>query len=343
MGSNGGGTLKFLNRFDENELLNAYRVAVYSRTLDNRIINAQRQGIIGFHTPSAGHEIPQVAMGMLLEKDDIVINYYRDLTLLLFRGVPVENLLDHFLANSEDFSHGRNMPDHYNFREYGFYSVQSPVAMHLPFAVGAAYAKVIKKENGIVLSNTGDGGTSTGDFHAALNFASVWKMPIMFVIENNGYAISLPTSEQTKAPIEKKGEAYGIPGISFDGNDIFSALEGFIKAFEYVRTQRSPILVEARIYRMGPHSTSDDPKKYRKDEIVPGSSDDPLVKFKEKLKSLGILNEEFDNEIKKWATEDIERKLEERMKIPPPSKETIIYDVYENPTWIQEEERREWL
>lgn len=333
--------MKILNRFDEEELLNAYRIAVYSRTLDNRILMAQRQGIIGFHTPSSGHEVPQVAIGMLLEKEDIIINYYRDLTLLVYRGVPTEKIFDHMLANSEDSANGRNMPDHYNFREYGFYSVQSPVAMHLPFAVGAAYAKVMKGEKGIVLANTGDGGTSTGDFHAALNFASVFNLPVMFVIENNRFAISLPVEEQTKAPIEKKADAYGMPGISFDGNDIFAALEGFMKAFDYVRTNRKPILVEARIYRMGPHSTSDDPKKYRKDEITEGSKDDPIIRFEDKLKSLGILNDGMIAEIKKWAADDIEKKLEQRMKIPPPAPEKIFDDVYEKRTWVLEEERRE--
>ncbi|MGC8645525.1 MAG: thiamine pyrophosphate-dependent dehydrogenase E1 component subunit alpha [Thermoplasmata archaeon] len=323
-------------------LVSAYRTAVRARTLDLKITSAQRQGIIGFHVPAEGQEIIQVALGILAGKDDIIFNYYRDLALLLERGVPMAMIYDQLLGNSEDLQKGRQMPDHFSFREYNFSTVQSPVGTHLPLAVGAAYALRYQKKGGIVIATFGDGATSTSDFHAAMNFASVFSLPVLFVCENNGWAISLPVDRQTRAEIYKKGEAYAIPGKRVDGNDLISSLSGLSEAFDYVRSGSGPYLVEAVTYRIGPHSTSDDPKKYRVDEITDGSQKDPITRLENLLLSMGIVDQNFILTIKQEAKKEVDKVLEERLSIPPVKPESMFDDVYENPSWIQQEERREF-
>lgn len=323
------------------QALTAYKNAVRARTLDIKIINAQRQGIIGFHVPAQGQEMIQIAIGMMAEKEDLIFSYYRDLALYLQRGVPVGDIFDQMLGNSRDLQKGRQMPDHFSFSEYNFSTVQSPVGSHLPLTVGAAYAMRYNKKKGIVIVTFGDGATSTSDFHAALNFASVYNLGILFICENNGFAISLPVSKQTKADIYKKGSAYGIPGKRVDGNDLIASLAGLQEAFDYVRSGKGPYLVEAVTYRIGPHSTSDDPKKYRVDEITDGSDKDPIRRLENLMLKMGAVDSNFIQTTKIEAKQEVDKALDERMKIPPTEPSSIFDDVYEKPTWIQEEERRD--
>jgi TPP-dependent pyruvate/acetoin dehydrogenase alpha subunit len=323
------------------QTISAYKTAVLARTLDIKIINAQRQGIIGFHVPNQGQEMIQIAIGMLSEKDDFIFNYYRDLALLLQRGVPLSLIFDQMLSNSNDLQKGRQMPDHFSFKEFNFTTVQSPVGAHLPLAVGAAYSIKYTKKKGIVIATFGDGATSTSDFHAALNLASVYNLSVLFVCENNGWAISLPSSKQTKAEIYKKGAAYNIPGKRVDGNDLISSLLGLQEALNYVRDGKGPYLVEATTYRIGPHSTSDDPKKYRSDEITDGSENDPIRRLENLMLKMGVVDPSFIQSVKAQAKEEIDKTMDERMTIPPVDPSTMFDDVYESPSWIQEEERRE--
>lgn len=322
-------------------LLEAYRTAVRARTLDNKITNAQRQGIIGFHVPSEGQEIIQVAIGMAAEKEDLIFNYYRDLALLLQRGVPLSMIFDQLLGNTEDLQKGRQMPDHFSFKEFNFSTVQSPVGSHLPIAVGAAYTIRYSKKKGIVIATFGDGATSTSDFHSAMNFASVFNLPVLFVCENNGWAISLPTSRQTKAEIFKKAEAYGMPGKKVDGNDFISSLSVIEEAMNYIRAGNGPYLIEAVTYRIGPHSTSDDPKKYRVDEITDGGENDPLRRLERLMLSMGIIDPGTIQKIREDAKVEIDSELERRQSLGHPPPDSLFDDVYENKRWVLEEERRE--
>jgi TPP-dependent pyruvate/acetoin dehydrogenase alpha subunit len=323
------------------QAITAYKNAVRARTLDIKIINAQRQGIIGFHVPAQGQEMIQIAIGMMAEKEDLIFSYYRDLALYLQRGVPVSDIFDQMLGNSSDLQKGRQMPDHFSFSDYNFSTVQSPVGSHLPLTVGAAYAMRYNKKKGIVIATFGDGATSTSDFHAALNFASVYNLGVLFICENNGFAISVPVSRQTKADIYKKGSAYGIPGKRVDGNDLIASLAGLQEAFDYVRSGKGPYIVEAVTYRIGPHSTSDDPKKYRVDEITDGSDKDPIRRLENLMLKMGVVDSNFIQTTKIEAKEEVDKALDERMNIPQTEPSSIFDDVYEKPTWIQEEERRD--
>ncbi len=332
-----------IGSLSNDQILSAYENAVRSRTLDIKVVNAQRQGIIGFHVPSEGQEILQTAIGMLLHKEDIIFGYYRDFSLLMKMGIPVSKILDQMLGNQADIEKGRQMPDHFSFKEYNFSTIQSPVGAHLPLATGAAYALKYRKEEGIVVANFGDGATSTSDFHAAMNFAAVFNLKVLFICENNGWAISLPTKKQTVADIYRKADAYGMPGKRVDGNDLISSLNGISEAMDYVRSGKGPYLIEGVTYRMGAHSTSDDPKKYRVDEITDGSDNDPIRRLEKLMLSMGMINEAQISEIKRRAREEMDAVIEERRKIPKPEPESIFEDLYSEPAWIQEEEKRSIL
>ncbi len=333
--------MAIVGNLSNDQAISAYRNAVRARVLDMKIISAQRQGIIGFHVPSQGQEMIQIAIAMLADKEDLIFSYYRDLAMLLQRGVPLSLIFDQMLGNSNDFQKGRQMPDHFSFKEFNFSTVQSPVGAHLPLTVGAAYSMRYTKKKGIVIATFGDGATSTSDFHAALSMASVYNLGVLFICENNGWAISFPASKQSKADIYKKGAAYGIPGKRVDGNDLIGSLAGLQEAFDYVRSGKGPYLVEAVTYRIGPHSTSDDPKKYRVDEITDGGEKDPINRLENLLLKMGVVDSNFIQSTRMQAKEEIDKTMEERMSIPPSEPSTIFDDVYEKPTWIQEEERRD--
>lgn len=316
---------------------------VLSRTLDKKVITAQRQGRVGFYTPSMGQEATQVGASMALGKQDIIYEYYRDVALMIHRGVPIDILVDQVMGNSSDLSMGRQMPSHFMAKKYNFMSIQSPVATNLPLAVGAAYAIKYRKTDQIVLATFGDGSSSTPDFHAAMNLAAVFNLPIVFLCENNGWAISLPVEKQTKTEIWKKADAYGMRGVKVDGNDFIETFKVMSEAVQNARSGNGPTLVEAVSYRMGPHSTSDDTSKYRTDEVTEGSEKDPIVIAEGMLKEMGFLNDSVINRIKEESVRIVDEKFEEREKIPPPDPETMFNDVLSEMTWILEEQKRDIL
>jgi TPP-dependent pyruvate/acetoin dehydrogenase alpha subunit len=329
---------------DEKEkILNAYKAMVLSRTLDKKIIMTQRQGRVGFYTPTMGQEATQVGVSMALDDHDLIYEYYRDVPLMLHRGVPPDAIIDQIMGNSSDNAKGKQMPSHYSSKEHNFMSVQSPVATNLPLAVGAAYSLKYRHKEGVVLATFGDGSTSTPDFHAAMNLAAVFDLPVVFLCENNKWAISLPIERQTRAEIWKKAEGYGMRGVKVDGNDLLEMYKVSKEEIERVKREQKPVLIEAVSYRMGPHSTSDDPSKYRTDEVKEGSEKDPIVIFEKKLKEMNYLDDAEIEKIKKEAKERIDRIFDEREKVPPPKPESIFDDVYEKSNWVIDEQRSETL
>ncbi len=316
---------------------------ILSRTLDKKIITAQRQGRVGFYTPTMGQEAAQVGLSMALDKDDLIYEYYRDVPMMLHRGVPIEIILNQVFGNRDDLAKGRQMPSHLVARDYNFMSVPSPVATNLPLAVGTAYAKVYRKEKGIVVASFGDGSTSTPDFHAAMNMAAVFNLPILFFCENNGWAISTPVEKQTKTEIWKKADAYGMVGMKADGNNLVEMYKTAQQAVEHVRSGKGPVLLEARCYRMGPHSTSDDPTKYQTDIVLDGSEKDPIVVSQNALKAIGLVNDQLIEKVRAESQRIVNEKFDQQEKIPPPDPETIFQDVYAKETWILREEREEIL
>lgn len=323
--------------------IRAFTAMVLSRTLDKKIVNAQRQGRVGFYTPTMGQEAAQVGVSMALEKDDWVFGYYRDVPMMLHRGVPMETVINQVMGNSADIAKGRQMPSHYSSKALKFMSVQSPVATNLPPATGSAYAFKYRKSKSIVVATFGDGATSTPDFHAAMNMASVYKLPIVFVCENNGFAISLPVEKQTAAEISKKAIAYGMPGVQVDGMNFLEVFQAARTAVSSARDGNGPTLIDARCYRMGPHSTSDDPSKYRSDEVAEESDKDPIIIAQKRLIEMNVMDGQLAGKIKHEAVKIVDEKFDECEKIPPPEPITAFQDVYKEMTWMLDEEVKDIL
>ncbi len=323
---------------ERNKFIKAYTAMVLSRTLDRKIVTSQRQGRVGFYTPTMGQEALQVGASMAMETADLIYGYYRDVPLMLHRGVPIETIINQIMGNDSDRAKGRQMPSHFSSKEFNFMSVQSPVATNLPLATGAAYALKYQKKKNIVLATFGDGSSSTPDFHAALNLAGVFELPVVFLCENNGWAISLPVERQTKVEIWTKAEAYGIKGVKADGNNFVDTYEKVNEAVKRAREGKGATLVEATSFRMGPHSTSDDPTKYRTENVEEGSEKDPIVVSEKILKQRKYVDDKMIENIKSRTHKLVEEKFNECEKISPPNPSTAFEGVYKNTTWMLKEE-----
>ncbi len=328
---------------EKSRLVKAYTAIVLARTLDKKIVVAQRQGRVGFYTPTMGQEALQIGASMALTEKDLIYGYYRDLPMMLHRGVPMEVIINQIMGNSEDSALGRQMPSHFSDKKRNFMSVQSPVATNLPVATGAAFTQKYRKTNSVVLATFGDGSTSTPDFHAAMNMAAVFNLPVIFLCENNGWAISLPVEKQTVAEIWMKAAAYGMRGLRVNGNDVIETHEVTLEAVKRAREGKGPTLIDAVSFRMGPHSTSDDPSKYRSETVEEGSDRDPVVVTEKTLKSRGYIDDKLIESIKSRAQKIVDDKFEECAKIPPPEPKSAFEDVYGKSTWMLDEEVKDIL
>jgi 2-oxoisovalerate dehydrogenase E1 component alpha subunit len=316
------------------ELLRLYRAMVLTRFLDERAIKLQRQGRIGFYVPSTGQEGAHVGAAAALGPQDWVFPSYRDPGVALLRGATVVELLHQCWGNSADNTKGRQMPVHYSFKKQNFVSISSPIATQIVQAAGAAMAMKIRKEPHVAMTFFGDGATSANDFHTGLNFAGVFAAPCVFVCENNGWAISVPLEGQTaSATIAAKAEAYGMPGVRVDGNDVLAVHAAATEAVERARGGGGPTLIEAVTFRMGPHSSSDDPTRYRDPALCEAwSKKDPIERFRAYLVRRKLLPDALDEEIRAGCTGEIDRAIEQAEKLGPPGISTLFDDVFAAPT-----------
>jgi TPP-dependent pyruvate/acetoin dehydrogenase alpha subunit len=259
-------------------------------------------------------------------------------------GYPLSCLVGQLFGNSADATKGRQMPNHWCDRSARVVSVSSPVATQLPQAVGVAYAAKLGGEKSAVIAYFGDGGSSTGEFHVAMNFAGVFKTPNVFFCSNNQYAISLPFAKQTAAgSIAVKAAAYGFPGVRVDGNDILAVVRVTRDALERARAGEGPTLVEALTYRMGAHSTSDDPTHYRSEEEVEAwRRKDPIRRFAAHLKKEGLLTDQAEAAVAEEAREEVQRAVAACESAPPVPPESLVEDVYAEMPWHLKEQQ-EWI
>jgi pyruvate dehydrogenase E1 component alpha subunit len=326
------------------ELLAAYRVMVLARAVDDRCLSLQRQGRIGFYVPASGQEAAQVGAARALHADDWVFPAYRELAVALSRGVPLEALLDQFIGNSADLLKGRQMPNHYGYREFHFVVASSPIGTQITQAVGAALAARRRKDPIVTISFFGDGATSSNDFHAGLNFAGVYRAPTIFFCQNNQWAISLPRDKQThSATLAEKAKAYGFPGVVVDGTDLPAVYRAVSEARRRAAAGDGPTPIEALISRFGPHSTSDDPRRYRTDtELAHWKEADPIKRVKELLIQAGQIDEARDTALWEEMRAQVSRALESAEKAPPIPSGTLFDDVFAAPTPRLAEERAEF-
>ncbi|AAT43134.1 thiamine pyrophosphate-dependent dehydrogenase E1 component subunit alpha [Picrophilus oshimae] len=322
------------------DIISAYRNMVLERFLDKKLLGINRQGFLPFYIPNIGHEALHAAIGMAIRDDDFFYPYYRDLGSDIAR-VGLDFVLAQMFSTEMDNELGRDMPLHISNKAKRVGPVITTVGGHLMAATGVAYSYKYQKKPGIVITTFGDGATSTPDFHVSMNFAAVYSLPLLFICENNQWAISYPVEEQTKVEISKKAEAYGFTGIKIDGNNFIEAYHAIRNAIKDVEKNKMPLLIDAVTYRMGPHTTADDPNKYRKTIINEGDPLDPLSIIEDDIKKMKILNDEEISNIKNEINNMVSKEVERYEKMNKPGKETLFKNIYENEPWYITEERGE--
>lgn len=287
-----------LPELSDDELKYLYKTMVFTRIIDERAVSYQRQGRMLTYAPNTGQEAAQVGSAYALEKRDWLVPAFRELGGWLVKGVPLKNIYLYWYGNEW----GSYMPEGVRMLP-----VAIPIASQLQHATGIGMANNIKGEDSVALAYVGDGGTSSGDFHESINFAGVFKAPVVFVIQNNQYAISVPRKMQTSSKtLAQKAGSYDIPGILVDGNDIFAMYAVTKQAVERAREGLGPTLIEAYTYRLGAHTTSDDPTKYRLDEEVEEwSVKDPIKRFETYLLNEGIITQEYIDELKEELDNEV--------------------------------------
>ena len=317
---------------DGPELLSMYRVMVQSRTLDERIWLLNRQGKAAIFASAQGHEASQIGSAWALRKgQDKFFIYYRDLAVLLALGMtPTEILLGFTAKAGEPMSGARQFPTHGAYPEHGIFNLSNVVSTQIPQAVGAALASQMRGEDTVVIVYFGDGASSQGDCHEAMNFAAVHKLPVIFFCENNKYAISVPLSKQMAVDsVASRAEGYGMPGVVVDGCDVVSVYEATSEAARRARAGQGPSLIEAMVERNLPHTTDDDDRSYRApEEIEKSKNRDPLDSFKTQLAALGTLTEELDTEIRQGARREVDEATDLAEAAPYPGTADFHRHVY---------------
>jgi pyruvate dehydrogenase E1 component alpha subunit len=320
-----------------------YRHMVETRLLDERLTALQRQGRIGFHVGCLGEEAAIIGSAFAMRKQDWLFPCYREFGAALMRGLPFQRFIDNMFGNDNDTVRGRQMPDHYTCRRARFMSISSPVGTQITQGVGFAWAAKLRKEDLATLIYFGDGATSSNDFHSGMNFAGVFKTPSVLFCRNNGWAISVPTERQTASEtFAQKGAAYGVPGVRVDGNDLFAVISVVRAAVERASRGEGPTLIEALTYRMGGHSTNDDPNAYRGSDALAAWADrDPLLRVRRHLEKNGEWSEKQQEELEQGLIERFRSAVSIAESSPRPRLESMFEDVYERPTWNLIEQRAE--
>ncbi|MBD8497707.1 thiamine pyrophosphate-dependent dehydrogenase E1 component subunit alpha [Paenibacillus arenosi] len=278
----------------DDQALEMYRMMVLARKYDERGLLLQRAGKVGFHVSGIGQEMTQVAAAFALDRErDYFLPYYRDYGFVLSVGVTVKDLMLSIFAKAEDISSGgRQMPGHFGSKRHRIVTGSSPVTTQVPHAVGIALAAKMRKQDIVSYVTFGEGSSNQGDFHEGCNFAGVHRLPVIIMCQNNQYAISVPLSKQTAGNISDRAAGYGFPGIRVDGTDPLEVYRVVKEARERAIRGEGPTLIESVMYRLQPHSTSDNDLAYRtKEEVEQHRANDGLPRFKQYLIDCGIWSE----------------------------------------------------
>ena len=306
---------------DEQLLKKLHRFMLLSRRFDERLLSLQRQGRMGTFAPIKGQEAAQLGAVAVLEEQDWLFPSFREMAAELWRGKAMENVLLVYAGYNEGgfVAEGqRNLP------------VCIPVGTQLPYAGGMMYAAKYRRTDEIGMAFFGDGATSEGDFHETMNFAGVFQIPLVFVCQNNQWAISLPVEKQTASDtIAQKSKAFGFPGIKVDGNDVLAVYTAAKEALNGAKEGKGPTLIEAETYRLGMHTTADDPTRYRTDEeLKEWEEKDPLKRFKFYLKNKGIWTERWQDDLEEKANKKIEEAIDKAENYDEHSPEEMFEHIY---------------
>lgn len=313
--------------------LDLFAHMLYLRAFDERVLALQRAGRIRFCNPSTGQEANQIGTAAALAAQDWVFPSYRVAGVYLYRKRSPLPLLHQLYGNAADLSRGLQLPMHFGDAKARFMSVSSPIGSQITQAVGLAMGMSLQGKSAISIAYFGDGATSSNDFHAGLNLAGVFAAPTIFYCENNGYALSVPVSRQTAAPsLAAKGAAYGVEAVRIDGNDVLAVYHATRQAAERARSGGGPTLIEAVTYRVGLHSSSDDPTLYRPpEEAEPWALKDPIERCRRFLDRGGWLAAGWEKETREGQRRELEAAIEEAESQPLPPPSSLFEHVWADP------------
>lgn len=308
-----------------------YEAMLRNRIIDARLLKLQRQGRIGFHVGSEGEEASIIASTAALRDQDWIFPCYREIGAALYRGLPLQAYLDNMYGNGNDVVKGRQMPDHVTAREFHFGSITAPIGTQITQAVGFAWAAKLRRQDVVTASFFGDGATSSNDFHAGMNFAGVYQVPTLFFLRNNGWAISVPSEQQTHArTYADKGLGYGVPAVRCDGNDALAVYACTKQAVDRALRGEGPTLLEFVTYRTGAHSSSDDPTVYRDAaEHEEQTKRDPLRRLRKFIERERGYSDSEQSALEEKFTSELNACIERAESAPAPSIASMFEDVFE--------------
>lgn len=320
-------------RLENDALLAIHRAMLTTRLMDDRMLKLQRQGRVGFVGSSMGQEGAIHASAAAFSMDDWIFSALREGGVTLQRGMSMDDYIAHMFGNAEDSAKGRQMPNHFQCKEANFPTWSSVLGTQMPHAVGVAMAMQRRGEKKVVAAYTGDGATSTSGFHSAMNFAGVFKAPVVFLVVDNGWAISLPSSKQTAArSYGDKAAAYGMPGTNVDGMDVFAVFAAVEEARQRALEGKGPSLINLRCYRQGGHSSSDDPTRYRNEkEVEYWAKRDPLARIENYLYKHDLLSNGDLESLSKEISANIATSVKRAEATGEPPLESLVEDVFATP------------
>ncbi|MFT7616164.1 MAG: pyruvate dehydrogenase E1 component alpha subunit [Candidatus Woesearchaeota archaeon] len=294
-----------------------------TRVLDEKLFNMQRSGKIGTYAQVKGQEGAQLGSGFALEKTDWFVPSFREMGVFIARGADRGKIVQGWNGDTRAFAApegGRDL------------SISIPIASQCLHAAGIAWASKIRNEKNATIVYFGDGATSEGDFHEAMNFAAAFALPIVFFCQNNQWAISTPRSAQTHSQtIAQKSIAYGMPGIQVDGNDALGVYKVTQEALGRARNGEGPTLIEALTFRMGDHTTSDDSSKYRDEaKTKEWESKDPLLRMEKYFQNIGTWDDDYKKWVEETVTKEVEEAVEKGLAVEPPTPDQMFEDVFVN-------------
>jgi len=313
-------------------LVEMYWYMLLSRRLDERAWVLHRQGKIAFHISAIGHEAAQVGAVFALRRgQDWVVPYYRDLAMLLALGLtPLEFMLGLMGKRGDPNSGARQMPSHWSLRRVNVVSHSSPVATQACHASGIGLGIKMRGDEAVVLTTIGEGSTSQGEWYEAVNWAAVHRLPVIFMVENNSYAISVRKEQQMAVErVSDKAAGLGLPGVSVDGLDPTQVHAVMSEAVARARAGQGPTVLETRVHRMTPHSSDDDDRTYRpRQEVEAMKGQDPVAGFRARLLGMGVLDEAAEEKLQARAKQEVELAVSQATEAPYPSPEEGSYPVY---------------
>ncbi len=311
-------------------LLHLYESMVKAREFDRRMLMLQRQGRIGFYGPILGQEAATIGSVAAFEDRDWLFPALREGCAAHMRGLPLHIVIAQLIGNDIDRCKGRQMPCHYTYKEGNYHAMSSVIGTQITHAAGAAMAAKLKGDDVVIAGYMGDGATSSNDFHSGMNFAAIYKAPCVMICQNNQWAISVPTSKQTASEtIAMKADAYGMPSMRVDGNDVLAVYSATKAAAERARKGEGPTFLELVTYRRGGHSSSDDPSRYRDEsEVAQWEKRDPVERFRRYLENKKLWDADKEEALQDAISTEVNAAIKEAEEASTTPADSLITDVF---------------